>query len=324
LAGGCALLRKGKQRRTKAGGWVLAALANTFFATARALPLGTASNFGGFVGRTLGTTLMKDRNIARNLAIAFPNLSLPERDRLAAGIADNLGRVIAEMPHLEAFRNATHDTRIDIEGLDYLPKSGPSVFVGGHLSNWEVGVVALCKHLGGLNTLYSPIGAPAVDRQLQFFRAKTGANYLERNRSSLRTIFDDMESGRSVAMLIDQRVATGPTVNFFGRPALASNLPARLAMRFNIPIIPVDGSRITPNHFVIRLHQPIRPTDYPIENQEQAMTQAIMTAIESIVRRSPDVWFCNKARWKDTVSTMPAADEAQAPLAGTMTAKEEF
>ncbi|MBL8906734.1 MAG: hypothetical protein JNM20_08660 [Rhizobiales bacterium] len=299
-------------------------LSSVFFAIARALPLGAASNFGGFVGRALGATFMKDRNIARNLAIAFPDLSVTERDRLMAGIADNLGRVIAEMPHLEAFRNNTQNTRIDIEGLDHLPKSGPSVFVGGHLSNWEVGVVALCKRLGGLNTLYSPIGAPAVDRQLQFFRAKTGANYLERNRSSLRAIHDDMEAGRSVAMLIDQRVAAGPTVTFFGRPALASSLPARLAMRYSVPIIPVDGSRITPHHFVIRLHQPIRPDDYPADIQEQAMTQAMMTAIENIVRRSPDVWFCNKARWRDTVPTTPEGSEAEAPLSGTMTAKEEF
>jgi KDO2-lipid IV(A) lauroyltransferase len=320
------LLRKGKQRRTRSGGLVLGAVSNAFFAIARTLPLGAASNFGGFVGRALGTTLMKDRNIARNLGIAFPNLSVADRDRLMAGIADNLGRVIAEMPHLEAFRNQTHNTRIDIEGLENLPGSGPSVFVGGHLSNWEVGVVALCKHLGGLNTLYTPIGVPAVDQQLQFFRARTGATYLERNRSSLRTIFDDMEAGRSAAMLIDQRVANGPTVNFFGRPALASNLPARLSMRFNVPIVPVDGSRLTPHHFVIRLHKPIRPTDYPDESREQDMTQAMMTAIEEIVCRSPDVWFCNKARWKDkdTATTTPAADGTPNTLAGTMTAKEEF
>jgi KDO2-lipid IV(A) lauroyltransferase len=299
-------------------------MSSAYFGLARMLPLGAASNMGGFIGRALGSTLMKDRNIARNLMIAFPNLSLAERDRLMAGIADNLGRVIAEMPHLESFKNNTRGARVEIEGLDYLPKSGPTVFVGGHLSNWEVGVVALCRHLGGLNTLFTPIGVPAVDRQLQYFRGKTGANYLERNRSSLRAIFDGMEAGQSVAMLIDQRVAAGPTVNFFGRPALASNLPARLAMRFNVPIIPVDGSRITPRDFVIRLHQPIRPDDYPPESREQAMTQAMMTAIEGFVRRSPEVWFCNKARWKDTVSTAPVADAAPAPLSGTMTAREEF
>lgn len=318
------MLRKGKQRRSKTGGWVLAGLSNAFFGIARALPLSAASNFGGFVGRSLGMTLMKDRNIARNLMIAFPNLSTEERDRLMAGIADNLGRVIAEMPHLEAFRNGTRNTRIDIEGLDRLPQSGPFVFVGGHLSNWEMGVIALCKQLGGLNTLYSPIGVPAVDEKLQFFRAKTGANYLERNRSSLRTIFDGMEAGRSVAMLIDQRVASGPTVTFFGRPALASSLPARLAMRFNIPIVPVDGSRLSPHHFVVRLHQPIRPADYPVESREEAMTQAMMSAIEAIVRRSPEVWFCNKARWKESSSANSAGDGKSTTLAGPMTAKEEF
>jgi KDO2-lipid IV(A) lauroyltransferase len=318
------MLRKNKQRRTTTGGWVLSVLSRAIWSATGLLPLGAASDLGGVVGRTLGMKLIKDRNIARNLKIAFPNLSEAERDRLIAGIADNLGRVISEMPHLGAFRRSEQKTRIDIEGLDYLPKTGPSIFVGGHLSNWEIGVIALCRHLGGLNTLYSPIGVPVIDAQLQAFRSQTGANYLERSKASLRTIFDGMEAGRSVAMLIDQRVATGPTVNFFGRPALASSLPARLAIRFNAPIIPVDGSRITPRHFVIRLHTPIRPDEYPLQDQTQAMTQAMMTAIEGFVRRSPDVWFCNKARWRDPVTVMSAPAEVPVPLPGAMLAKEEF
>jgi len=318
------MIRKNKQRRTATGGWVVRALSHAIWSLTRVLPLSAASNLGGFVGRTLGMRLIKDKNIDRNLKIAFPNLSEAERDRLTAGIADNLGRVIAEMPHLGSFRRSEQNTRIDIEGLDYLPKSGPSVFVGGHLSNWEIGVVALCRHLGDLNTIYSPIGVPVVDEQLQAFRAETGANYLERNKASLRAIFDDMAEGRSVAMLIDQRVATGPTVNFFGRPALASSLPARLSMNFNVPIIPVDGSRITPRHFVIRLHAPILPDDFPLEGRAQGMTQAMMTAIESFVRRSPDVWFCNKARWRESELSGPSSAEVPAALPGAVLAKEEF
>ena len=173
----------------------------------------------------------------------------------------------------------------------------------------------LHRHLGGLNTLYSPIGVPVIDRQLQIYRAETGAQYLQRNRSSLRTIFDDMEKGNSVAMLIDQRVATGPTVNFFGRPALASSLPARLAMRFNVPIIPVDGSRITPS--ISSSGSTSRSTLTTFRSiARNGDAQAMMTAIEAFVRRSPENWFCNKARWRDTAPASPReAAEAPAPLA---------
>lgn len=318
------MLRKNKQRRTMLGGSLVGAVASAVWTIARLLPLNVASNFGGFAGRTLGMKLIKDRSIARNLKIAFPESTPAEIDRLMAGIVENVARVMAEMPHLGAFRRGEEGTRIEIEGLEHLPDGKPSVFVGGHISNWEVGVVALCRHLGGLNTIYSPIGVPVIDKQLQAFRADSGAQYLVRNRTSLRTIFDDMEKGRSVAMLIDQRVATGPTVNFFGRPALASSLPARLAMRFNVPIIPVDGSRITPSHFVIRLHAPILPDDFPVEGQAQAMSQAMMSAIETFVRRSPENWFCNKARWREAGAVAAATPEDSESLPGAMLVKEEF
>ena len=313
------MFKKTKQRRTQTGGWVLAILSRAVWATAGMLSLDAASNLGGFIGRTLGMKLIKDRSIDRNLTVAFPKLSSVERDRLTAGIGDNIGRVIAEMPHLGAFRRGEKDTRIVIEGLENLPASGPSIFVGGHLSNWEVGVVALCRHLGCLNTLYSPIGVPTIDKQLQSFRAATGATYLERNGASLRTIFDGMEGGRSVAMLVDQRVATGPTVNFFGRPALASSLPARLAQRFNAPIIPVDGSRVSPRHFLIRLHTPIHPNGFPPDDLlSEHMTQAMMSAVEHFIRRSPEVWFCNKARWRESGTAIGARTDISLPVPGTI------
>jgi KDO2-lipid IV(A) lauroyltransferase len=317
------VLKKQKQRRTMVGGSLLTAIGSAVWAIAGLLPLNIASNFGGFAGRTLGMKLVKDKSIARNLKIAFPQLTPVEIDRLTARIIDNVARVMAEMPHLGAFRRGEEGTRIDIEGLDYLPKGKPSVFVGAHHSNWEVGVVALCRHLGGLNTIYSPIGVSVIDRKLQIYRAETGAQYLPRNSSSLRTIFDDMEKGKSVAMLIDQRVATGPTVNFFGRPALASSLPARLAMRFNVPIIPVDGTRITPSHFRVRLHKPIYPDDFPEEGQALAMSQAMMTAIETFLRESPEDWFCNKARWRGSDTAATTAENAET-LPETMLVKEEF
>jgi KDO2-lipid IV(A) lauroyltransferase len=318
------VLKKQKQRRTMLGGSLVTAIGGAVWAIAAMLPLNVASNFGGFAGRTLGMKLVKDRSIARNLKIAFPQLTPIEVDRLTARIIDNIARVMAEMPHLGAFRRGEKGTRIEIEGLEHLPKGKPSVFVGGHHSNWEIGVVALCRHLGGLNTIYSPIGVPVIDRQLQAYRAETGAQYLPRNSSSLRTIFDDMEKGKSVAMLVDQRVATGPTVNFFGRPALASSLPARLAMRFNVPIIPVDGARITPSHFRVRLHQPIYPDDFPVESQAQAMSQAMMTAIEMFLRESPENWFCNKARWRETGAAAATAAENAEAVPDTLVVKEEF
>jgi Kdo2-lipid IVA lauroyltransferase/acyltransferase len=186
----------------------------------------------------------------------------------------------------------------------------PSIFVGAHLSNWEIAGTGLARHLGGLNTIYSPIGIPEIDKLLVAFRGESGANYLERNLASIKTVYAGMEAGRGVALLIDRRIDNGEPVNFFGRATTTTSLPAKLAIRFNAPIIPVDAVRVTARHFVVTLFPPIMAKDFPGPEPVKAMTQAVMDAIERSIRRSPDTWFCGQTRWKNAKVKEPAMEPA--------------
>lgn len=263
------------------------------------LPIDRASDLGGFLGRHVFVRVLKPRTITKNLRTAFPALPDSRIDELTRGIFDNFGRVAAEITHLDSFRKRRNGTSITIEGREHLVSGQPAIFVGGHLSNWEIGVVAIAQIAGRLNAIVTPLGVPVIDRRLEAFRAASGANYLPRSSASLRTIFGDLANGTSVAMLVDQRVGTGPRVHFFGRPTISSSLPATLAVRFGIPIIPVDGERVTPSHFIVRFHKPIWPGQEAVGDKEiQLLSQKMMTAIEGFVRSSPETWFCHKARWK--------------------------
>ena len=44
--------------------------------------------------------------------------------------------------------------------------------------------------------------------------------------------------------MIDQRVSEGEKINFFGKPALTTTLPAQLSLKFGLPIIPVFIERL--------------------------------------------------------------------------------
>ncbi len=276
----------------------ITATASLVFGLARALPLTLASNIGGFLGRTVGNRFMKHRNFIRNLSTAFPDMKPAEVEGLLPRIYDNIGRVAAESAHLGDYATGRRGAMISIEGHEHLPKPGPAVFVGCHLSNWDIGVVAMAREFGALNTIFTPIGVPALDTGLARNRLASGATYLPRNRTTLKAILDGLESGVSVAMLVDQRVDSGPIVKFFGHDAKASDFPAKLALRFNIPIIAVDGERLNPKHFIVRFHPPLWPGDYRGANAITDMTQAVMLRLESFIRRAPDSWFCYKLRWK--------------------------
>ena len=44
--------------------------------------------------------------------------------------------------------------------------------------------------------------------------------------------------------MIDQRLSEGDKINFFGKPASTTTLPAQLAFKYNLPIIPVFIQRM--------------------------------------------------------------------------------
>ncbi len=69
----------------------------------------------------------------------------------------------------------------------------------------------------------------------------------------------ELQQGRSVGLLIDQRYDRGEKVPFFGVPATTTVVPARLALRLDLPLIPVRVERRDGARFVITVQRPVEP-----------------------------------------------------------------
>jgi len=74
---------------------------------AKILPLKTASNFGGWIGRTIGIRLAASRKAINNLKMIYPDKTQKEIEQITIGMWDNLGRVIFEYSHLEKIARRT-------------------------------------------------------------------------------------------------------------------------------------------------------------------------------------------------------------------------
>ncbi|MBV8939107.1 MAG: lauroyl acyltransferase, partial [Alphaproteobacteria bacterium] len=111
----------------------------------RALPLETASALGGWLGGRLGRHLKTLVHVARvNLALAFPQKSVEEREAILSAMWAHLGRLAGEFPHLPG--NALLN-RISYEGLHHLPPPGQvALFVSGHFGNWELTYPTAFEH----------------------------------------------------------------------------------------------------------------------------------------------------------------------------------
>src|SRR5262245_51781544 len=83
-----------------------------FMGLFRLLSVDAASALGGWIGRSFGPLLRSDRTARDNLKAAFPEKSEAERDAIRMTMWDNLGRVVAEYPHLGKFSSRGADPRL--------------------------------------------------------------------------------------------------------------------------------------------------------------------------------------------------------------------
>ena len=95
--------------------------------------------------------------------------------------------------------------------------------------------------------------------------------------------------------MIDQRVSEGERVDFFGKPALTTTLPAQLATKFNLKIIPVFIERIKNNEFILEFQKEIDPSKF---KNKFELTLKLNKVIEKMIIENPNQWIWTHNRWK--------------------------
>jgi Kdo2-lipid IVA lauroyltransferase/acyltransferase len=92
----------------------------------------------------------------------------------------------------------------------------------------------------------------------------------------------------------------GIEVPFFGRSAMTAPAVARLALRFDCPVIPVRVERLEGARFRFTVLAPIaiRSTGDTGADVRAIMTR-VNAEIEDWVRRRPEQWLWLHRRWPD-------------------------
>ena len=266
------------------------------------VPVDRVSAFGCRIARIFGPFLPKHQKIADNLAIAFPEKSNEEIEALTRDSWGSFGKVFAEYPHLDTIivREASERLEIVVKGDIQSIRDGskPAVFVEPHLANWEL-AASVARILGiPLTVIYNPEANPWVTEMLQRKRSVLGCKFVA-NSEGLRPLVRELSHGRSIGFLIDRRVDSGEFVPFFGREALMTVGPARLALKFGCPLIPVRIERLRGARFTVTVHEPIEPDEAGADDFEKAMhmTRKVYALFETWIRERPDQWFCPKRMW---------------------------
>jgi KDO2-lipid IV(A) lauroyltransferase len=283
-------------------------LLHGLFALLRWVPVDAASGAGGWVARTFGPWLRVSRVGRENLSRAFPEKPAAEIERILVGVWDNLGRYVAEYPHLLRIwdydpAHPDRDSRIEVVGSECfvaLRDSGrPAVIFTGHLGNWELLPVAAAKHGLSLTVMFRAPNNPHAAALLHAVRSEAMGALAATGAWGGIAAAHALQRGSHVGMLIDQHFDRGVAVPFFGRPVKTATALAKLARRYDCAVHAARVERLGGARFRVSLTPPL-PTPRSADAQADiAATMALATAtLEGWVRERPDQWLWLHRRWR--------------------------
>jgi Kdo2-lipid IVA lauroyltransferase/acyltransferase len=252
-----------------------------------------ASNIGGWIGRTIGPRLAASRKAINNLQNAFPGMDSHETQKIVIGMWDNLGRVMAEYPHLKKI-TLNHLEIIGENHLHTIGKENPCVIFGGHLANWELLPFYFNYRLDWpVSGVYRAPNNPYVEKLLDRARnpEQKGA-YIPKSKKGTREMVETLRSGERVLILIDQKYNEGIPANFFGRPAMTSTAFAQLARKYDCPIVPLQIERVKECDFRLTIHPP-----FAAENDDAATVLKAHGMLEGWIGQHPGQWLWLHRRW---------------------------
>ena len=287
--------------------WVVGVLVLIGLRLVRALGPDRASDVGAAVAPRVGRFFKANRTGYANLKAAFPEKSEAEIQAILHGVWENLGRTACEyacMDDLWDFDvNRPNQGRImtdDVPLYERLRDDGkPAIFFAAHLANWEMPAVAAAAH--GLDTtaLYRMPNNRFVAQAISKIRGRTMGKMVASGGAGVLQLARELERNNHIGMLIDQHLARGVDVTFFGRPAKANPTAAKLAREFDCPVHGARVIRLPGNRFRLEATEElVLPRDAEGRIDVKGAMQAMTDVVEAWVREHPEQWLWLHRRWR--------------------------
>lgn len=274
-----------------------------------------AAVFGGWIGRAFGPHFHWHRRLRDNLSIALPHATSERVEALARAAWGSFGATLAEGVHLKTIADRAYDEHVEVVLSPRIEawraRPGPFIFVTAHLGNWEI-AAAPARHLGlPLAVVYSRPANPLVDWLVRRQRRHLGCRFLAADMG-VRPLLRELRAGRSIGLLVDLRVGNGAAMPFCGQPTTTTLVPARLALKFGCPLIPVRVERLQPARLRVTVHDPVLPDAAAApELQVRQMMARINAMLESWIVARPHEWQCFQNRWPKATRKRVLSDREQ-------------
>ena len=266
-----------------------------FYICAKLIGIETSRKIFGNLFLKIAPFFKSKKIIDKNLKIFEENMSEEKKQKIINSMWKNYGMTFAEYIFLNRFRKT--NSHVKIIGEENLKKiNKPVIFVSGHFANFELMSMEITKRNINLATIYRPLNNFFLNPLMEFLRRKyVCKNQIRKGINGVREAIEYIKKDFSVALMIDQRVSEGKLINFFGVPALTSTLPAQLAIKYNLSIIPVFIERTKDFKFKIFFKEEIKASSF---KDKIELSKKLNHVLEAMIRKNPYEWIWTHNRWK--------------------------
>ena len=273
-----------------------------FFIIIRIIGLNLSRNFFSFLFNRVGPLVKSDQIINSNLEKFLGPKNTELKNNIKIKMWSNYGKTFVEYLYLKKFnRDSSH---IKIKGEEILNKikksNKPVIFVSGHFANFELMSMELTKRNINLATIYRPLNNYFLNPFMEYLRRKyICQNQIKKGIAGVKNSINFIKNNFSIALMIDQRVSEGKKIPFFENMAFTTTMPAQIALKFRLDIVPIYIARGVDDNFEMEIYEPIKISkDDDIETNKLNISIKLNKILEKMISRDPGQWIWSHNRWK--------------------------
>lgn len=266
-------------------------------AIGRILPFWLRGKMFGLLGKLIVMYLPKARKrVHRGLITVFPGLSKKEINSITKKVGCNTALTLSELLMNDDYKKRKKLISADGEGFETLKEAKSNgqgaIIVSAHFGQWE----AIRHHLAENNmetgAVYRKNNNPFYERLFLKSIKYGGLPIIARGGKGNINMIRHLKKGGFFALLVDQDSHSGKQIKFLGQDARTTTAPAEMALRYDLPLVPVFAVRqANGQNIKLEYEEAIIHTD------AITMTNEINDRISARIQKNPDQWYWLHNRW---------------------------
>ncbi|MFC0776075.1 lysophospholipid acyltransferase family protein [Terrimonas alba] len=247
--------------------------------------------------------IMKYRQgvVLNNLAIAFPEKSLQERQKIAKEFYLNFTDTFIESIKMISIskKEVLKRSHCDFEHINKLIDNGNNIHIMvGHQFNWEFANLTYAMFLRiPFVAIYLPINNKIFDKIFYDIRSRYGTILISAKEfsSKMHTVFSRQYI---LALAADQNPgapARSFWLNFFSKPAPFATGPSRGAVKNNTAVVFVAFEKTKRGYYSFRA---IPITENGEAHTAEELTLLYKNVLEETIRKNPSNYLWSHRRWR--------------------------